>query len=115
CVCWWGGVPYGWSRRCRRPARPLEDHHPLVRTTPQLLCAPVVIDRALPGPRFEAYLRQILLPELRPGDIVVMDNLRTHQLACVPPLLASRDARVLYLTRHSPDFNPIEQAFAQKA
>ena len=77
------------------------------------LCAPMVIDGALTGPHFEAYLRQILLPALRPGDLVVMDNLRTHQLACVAPLLATRDAYALYLPPYSPDLNPIEQAFSQ--
>ena len=77
------------------------------------LIAPMVIDGALTGPHFEAYLRQILLPALRPGDIVVMDNLRTHHLACVAPLLATRDARALYLPPYSPDLTPIEPAFGQ--
>jgi transposase len=77
------------------------------------LCAPMVIDGALTGPHFDAYLRQILLPVLHPGDLVVMDNLRTHQLACVAPLLATRGARALYLPPYSPDLNPIEQAFSQ--
>ena len=77
------------------------------------LVAPMVIDGALTGPHFLAYLRQILLPTLKPGDLVVMDNLQTHKLAGVVPILAERDARVLYLPPYSPDFNPIEQAFSQ--
>ena len=77
------------------------------------LVAPMVIDGALTGPHFLAYLRQILLPTLRPGDLVVLDNLATHKLAGVAPLLAEHDARVLYLPPYSPDFNPIEQAFSQ--
>lgn len=77
------------------------------------LVAPMVIDGALTGDHFLAYLRQVLLPELRSGDIVVMDNLQTHKMAGVAAILAERDARALDLPPYSPDFNPIEQAFAQ--
>src|SRR5437660_239354 len=70
-------------------------------------------DGALTGPHFLGYLRQVLRPELNPGDVVVMDNLRTHKLAGVASLLAERGARALYLPPYSPDFNPIEQAFSQ--
>jgi transposase len=109
---------YGWGPVGRRVVDAVPHGH--WKTTTFLcglrltgLVAPMVIDGALTGPHFDAYLRQILLPELRPGDIVVMDNLRTHHLACVGPLLATRDARALYLPPYSPDLNPIEQAFAQ--
>jgi transposase len=73
----------------------------------------MVIDGALTGPHFLAYLRQILLPVLKPGDIVVMDNLATHKIAAIVPMLAEHDAKALYLPPYSPDFNPIEQAFSQ--
>ena len=109
---------YGWGPVGARVADAVPQGH--WKTTTFLcglrltgLCAPMVIDGALTGPHFAAYLRRVLLPELRPGDVVVMDNLRTHQLACVAPLLAERDARALYLPPYSPDLNPIEQAFAQ--
>jgi transposase len=109
---------YGWGPVGRRVVNAVPHGH--WKTTTFLcglritgLCAPMVIDGALTGPHFAAYLRQVLLPTLRPGDVVVMDNLRTHQLACVAPTLAEREARALYLPPYSPDLNPIEQAFAQ--
>ncbi len=77
------------------------------------LVAPMVIDGALTGPHFLAYLRRVLRPALTPGDVVVMDNLQTHKLAGVAAILAERGARGLYLPPYSPDLNPIEQAFAQ--
>jgi transposase len=77
------------------------------------LCAPMVVDGALTGAHFLAYLRQILIPELKSGDLVVMDNLSTHKMVAVRNLLAQYDIRPLYLPPYSPDFNPIEQAFSQ--
>ena len=109
---------YGWGPKGQRVIDSVPQSH--WKTTTFLcglrltgLVAPMVIDGALTGPHFLAYLRQILLPTLRPGDLVVLDNLATHKLAGVAPLLAEHDARVLDLPPYSPDFNPIEQAFSQ--
>ena len=60
-----------------------------------------------------AYVEQILAPTLRPGDTVVLDNLACHKVAGVRPAIEAVGARVLYLPPSSPDFNPIEQVFAQ--
>ena len=77
------------------------------------LSAPCVFDGAITGARFLAYVEQALAPTLRPGDIVVMDNLKAHKVKGVRQALAARGARLLYLPPYSPDLNPIELAFAK--
>ena len=70
-------------------------------------------DGALDGQGFLDYVRNVLGPTLSEGDVVVMDNVRTHKVAGVRELLAARGAKVLYLPPYSPDFNPIEKCFAK--
>ncbi len=65
------------------------------------------------GDRFLTYLKDVLIPTLRPGDIVVMDNLRTHHIQAVGELLHDAGADVLYLPPYSPDFNPIEKLWSK--
>jgi transposase len=77
------------------------------------ITAPYVLDGALTGDIFRAYVGQILAPTLSPGDIVVMDNLPCHKVAGVQEAIESRGAQLLYLPPYSPDLNPIEQAFAK--
>ncbi len=77
------------------------------------LTAPTVIDGAMNGPTFLAYLQQQLAPTLRPGDIVVMDNLSAHKVAGVRAAIEAVGAIVAYLPPYSPDLNPIELAFAK--
>ena len=77
------------------------------------LTAPLVIDGAVDGPLFLAYVRQQLTPTLRPGDLVVMDNLQSHKVAGVRGAIEAAGARLVYLPPYSPDFNPIEQVFAK--
>lgn len=77
------------------------------------LFAPLVIDGALNGELFAAYVRQELAPRLRPGDVVVMDNLATHKVAGVAEAIRARDAGLVYLPAYSPDRNPIEQVFSK--
>lgn len=77
------------------------------------MTAPTVVDGALDGPLFLAYVRQQLAPTLRPGDIVVMDNLSVHKVAGVRAAIEKVGARLVYLPPYSPDYNPIEQAFAK--
>ena len=62
---------------------------------------------------FQAYVEQVLVPELSPGDIVVMDNLSSHKGPAVCQAIAAAGAHLLYLPPYSPDFNPIENAFAK--
>jgi transposase len=77
------------------------------------LTAPYVIDGAMDGPAFIAYIEQVLAPTLDKGDIVFMDNLRTHKVDGVVQVLKAVGAKVRYLPAYSPDLNPIEMAFAK--
>jgi transposase len=77
------------------------------------LTAPLVIDGALNGDLFVAYVEQVLAPTLRPGDVVVMDNLSSHKRAGVRRAIEAAGGTLLYLPPYSPDLNPIEQAFAK--
>src|ERR1700728_3291889 len=62
---------------------------------------------------YQAYLDQVLVPQLKPGDVVVMDNLGSHKGVSVRNSIEAAGARLLYLPPYSPDFNPIEHAFAK--
>jgi transposase len=77
------------------------------------LTAPLVVDGAITGDLFEAYVRQHLIPMLRAGDIVIMDNLLCHKRAGVQQALAQAGCTAVYLPPYSPDYNPIEQVFAK--
>jgi transposase len=77
------------------------------------LTAPLVIDGAMNGEIFRAYVEQVLAPTLSGGDIVIMDNLGAHKVAGVREAITARGATLLYLPPYSPDLNPIEQAFAK--
>jgi len=75
--------------------------------------APFVLDGPMNRRAFEVYIERVLLPELRAGDIVIMDNLSSHKGTKVQQMIEGAGARLLYLPPYSPDFNPIEQAFAK--
>jgi transposase len=77
------------------------------------IVAPFVIGQAMNGHIFSTYVEQVLAPELRPGDIVVMDNLGSHKVHGVREAIEARGATLLYLPPYSPDLNPIEQLFAK--
>jgi transposase len=77
------------------------------------LTAPFVVDGAMNGDVFRAYVEQVLAPTLAPGDIVVLDNLSSHKVAGVREMIEARGASLVYLPPYSPDLNPIEQAFAK--
>jgi transposase len=77
------------------------------------ITAPFLIEGAVNAEVFTAYLEKVLCPELRPGDIVILDNLATHKVAGVSALITACGASVRYLPPYSPDLNPIEMAFAK--
>jgi len=77
------------------------------------MVAPLVLDGPINGIAFQAYVDQILVPTLAPGDIVIMDNLGSHKGAGVRAAIEAAGARLLYLPPYSPDFNPIEKAFSK--
>jgi len=72
-----------------------------------------VVDGAVNGDVFEAFVEQVLVPQLRPGDLVVMDNLSSHKRVRVQALIEASQAEVLYLPPYSPDLNPIELVFSK--
>jgi transposase len=74
--------------------------------------APMVVDGAVNGAVFQAYVDQVLVPDLRPGDVVVMDNLGSHTTAGARRAIEGAGCRVLFLPPYSPDLNPIEKAFS---
>ena len=82
-----------------------------LRTTGMV--APMVLDGPINGAAFQAYVEQVLAPELKPGDIVIMDNLGSHKGPGVRTTIEAAGAKLLYLPPYSPDFNPIENAFAK--
>jgi len=73
----------------------------------------MVIEGAMNGPAFLAYIERCLGPTLRRGDIVAMDNCRLHKVAGVEEAIEARGARVEYLPAYSPDLNPIELSFSK--
>src|SRR5262249_53663119 len=75
--------------------------------------APCVIDGPINGQSFLAYVEQIPVPTLKPGDIVVMDNLGSHKGKAVRQAIRAAGAKLLFLPKYSPDLNPIEQLFAK--
>jgi transposase len=77
------------------------------------LTAPMVLDGPMNGPAFLAYVRQILVPSLRAGEVVIMDNLAPHRSAAVRNAIQDAGASLRLLPPYSPDLNPIENAFAK--
>ena len=108
-----GRAPRG--RRCRAPVP--HGHWKTTTFTGALrlsgMTAPMVLDGPMNGQAFLAYVEPILVPTLRPGDIVVVDNLPAHKSGGVRAAIERAGATLLYLPPYSPDFNPIEKAFAK--
>lgn len=77
------------------------------------MTAPMVLDGPMTGPAFVAYVEQVLVPTLSPGDIVILDNLPAHKVSGVRSAIEAAGAEIRYLPPYSPDFNPIEQAFSK--
>jgi len=77
------------------------------------IAAPFVIDRPTNRRNFLAYVQQVLAPALQPGDIVIMDNLRSHKNQAVRQAIRAAGAKLFFLPPYSPDLNPIEQVFAK--
>ena len=98
-----GKVPHGHWKTADLPGR----------TAPRSDRGAVVLDGPIDGETFRIYVEEVLIPTLRPGDIVVMDNLGSHKGAAVRRLIRSAGAKLFFLPKYSPDLNPIEQVFAK--
>jgi transposase len=77
------------------------------------LAAPFVLDGPMDGDAFRAYVEQVLVADLMPGDVVVMDNLPAHKVHGARQAIEAAGATLMYLPAYSPDFNPIEMAFSK--
>jgi transposase len=110
-------------RRARAPrgeravGRTPRNHGPnmtlLASLTPEGIGPSVTILGAVDGAAFVAYAERVLAPSLRPGQVVVLDNLSAHKREAARTAVEARGARLLFLPPYSPDFNPIELAFAK--
>ncbi len=108
----------GWSRKGERLiAHVPHGHWKTMTFLAALRCdaitAPCVFDGPINGESFLRYVEQFLVPSLKPGDIVVMDNLGSHKSNAVRAAIRAVGARLLFLPPYSPDLNPIEQVFAK--
>jgi transposase len=109
---------YGWAprgERCRIavPAGHWKTTTVVAGLRTSGVCATTVLDGAMTGERFRAYVRDTLVPVLKSGDTVILDNLGAHKVAGVREAIEAAGARLLYLPPYSPEFNPIERAFAK--
>ena len=109
---------YGWGERGERlvdaaPYGPWKTTTFVAGLRRSGLIAPFVLDGPINRHAFETYVARVLVPELRPGDVVIMDNLPSHKGSRVRELIEAKGASLRYLPPYSPDFNPIENAFAK--
>ena len=109
---------YGWAPRPQRVSEAVPAGHwrtltVLAALTLDGMLASMTIESPTDGDVFLAFLEQVLGPKLQPGHVVVLDNLSAHKIEGVRQLIESRGAQLLYLPPYSPDFNPIENAFAK--
>jgi transposase len=74
--------------------------------------APWLVNGPIDGESFQTYVEKVLVPTLRPGDIVIMDNLGSHKGKAVRRLIRAAGDKLIFLPKYSPDLNPIEQVFA---
>ena len=109
---------YGRSRRGERCRAAIPHGHWKTTTLIAALdtegiIAPMIVDGAMNGEMFQAYVETLLAPCLIPGDIVIMDNLPAHKVSGAKKAIEKAGATLLFLPAYSPDFNPIEKAISQ--
>ena len=109
---------YGWAPRGKRLIDKVPHGHWKTSTFLAALRsdrieAPCLYDGPINGERFLAYVEQFLVPTLKPGDIVILDNLGSHKGKAVRKAIRAVGARLVFLPKYSPDLNPIEQVFAK--
>jgi transposase len=95
------------------PARQMEDRDLPRRLRSDRIDAPCLFDGPINGERFRAYVEQFLVPTLKAGDVVILDNLGSHKGKAVRKAIRDVGARLVFLPKYSPDLNPIEQVFAK--
>ena len=109
----YGRSPRGTRLHDHTPCSHWQTHTVIAGLRVDGLTAPAVFDGPIDTPTFRAYVEQVLVPTLRPGDVVVLDNLAVHKQPEIRAAIEGVQARVHFLPPYSPDFNPIEQVFAK--
>jgi transposase len=109
----YGRSPRGTRLRDHTPCGHWETHTVIAALRLEGLDAPAVFDGPIDNPSFLAYVEQVLVPTLRSGDVVVLDNLAAHKQPEVRAAIEQAGAHIRFLPPYSPDFNPIELAFAK--
>jgi transposase len=102
----------GQKDQSQSPVRSLE-HDDVLGCADDRIEAPWLLEGPINGETFQVYVERVLVPTLRPGDIVIMDNLGSHKGKAVRRLIRAAGAKLFFLPRYSPDLNPIEQVFAK--
>ena len=106
-------APRGERARAAVPRNPGENKTVVAALTLRGVGSLMRFDGGMTGDRFEGYVRHVLAPTLRPGQVVIADNLRAHHADGARAALEARGARLCHLPSYSPDFNPIEHAFSK--
>jgi transposase len=109
----YGRSPRGTRLHDHTPCSHWQTHTVIAGLRLDGLTAPAVFDGPIDSPTFLAYVEQVLVPTLRPGDVVVLDNLAVHKQPEIRAAIGGAGAHLRFLPPYSPDFNPIEQAFAK--
>ena len=109
----YGRSPRGARLRDHTPYKHWETHTLVMGLRLHGLTAPAVFNGPIDNPSFLAYVEQVLVPTLQPGDVVVLDNLAVHKQPAILAAIEAVGAQLRFLPPYSPDFNPIEQAFAK--
>lgn len=109
----YGRSPRGARLHDHTPCSHWQTHTVIAALRAEGLRAPAVFDGPIDSASFLAYVEQVLVPALRPGDVVVLDNLAIHKQPDVRTAIEAVGAQLRFLPPYSPDFNPIEQAFAK--
>ena len=108
-----GWAPRGQRLAAKVPNRRWETMTFLAALRRDRIDAPWLLNSPINGEKFQAYVEKVLVPTLRPGDIVVMDNLGSHKSKAIRQAIRAAGARLFFLPKYSPDLNPIEQLFAK--
>jgi len=109
----YGRSPIGTRLRDHTPCSHWETHTVVTALRHDGLGAPAVFNGPIDNPTFFAYVEQVLVPTLHAGDVVVLDNLAVHKQPAVRAAIEASGAQLRFLPPYSPDFNPIELAFAK--
>ena len=108
-----GWAPRGSRLKAKVPHRRWKTMTFLAALRHDRIEAPWLLDGPIDGDSFRAYVEKVLVPTLRPGDIVIIDNLGSHKGKAVRQAIRAAGAKLFFLPKYSPDLNPIEQVFAK--